>query len=91
MNSLYAVTLVILLLSLLMGVFRIWRGPRMADRIMAAQLTGSTGVAVLLSFSELQNQPAARDTALVLALLAMLIAVAFVSRVWGFTRAKKDS
>lgn len=82
MTSIYGITLLILLISLIVGVVRIIKGPRLADRLLAAQLFGTTGVAVLLILAELQALPAARDTALVLALLAMLAAVAFVSRVW---------
>ncbi|KDE40359.1 MAG: monovalent cation/H+ antiporter complex subunit F [Nitrincola lacisaponensis] len=82
MTLIYGTTLLILLGSLLVGVIRVLRGPRLADRLLAAQLFGTTGVALLLILAELQQLPAARDTALVLALLAMLAAVAFVSRVW---------
>lgn len=82
MTVLYGMTLLILFFSLIIGVVRIIRGPKLADRLLAAQLFGTTGVAVLLILAELQELPAARDTALVLAMLAMLAAVAFVSRVW---------
>ncbi|KAA0876521.1 monovalent cation/H+ antiporter complex subunit F [Nitrincola tapanii] len=75
----YSVTLVLLLGSLLLGLIRIWRGPRLADRLLGAQLLGTTGVAVLLILAEWQLQPAARDTALVLAMLAMMLAVALVA------------
>ena len=88
MTWVYGITLLILLTSLIVGVVRVIQGPRLADRLLAAQLFGTTGVAVLLILAELQSMPAARDTALVLALLAMLAAVAFVSRVW---KAKPDS
>jgi multicomponent Na+:H+ antiporter subunit F len=82
MTSVYLITLALLLVSLLIGVLRILKGPKLADRLLAAQLFGTTGVAVLLVLAELQQMDAARDTALILALLAMLAAVAFVSRVW---------
>lgn len=69
-----------LLLTLLLGLVRIWRGPQQADRILAAQLIGTTGVAVLLVLATAQGLPALRDVALVLALLAVLATVAFVTR-----------
>ncbi|WP_213608502.1 monovalent cation/H+ antiporter complex subunit F [Pseudoalteromonas sp.] len=83
MIVIYIITLVILFLSLLFGLIRILRGPTMADRIMATQLIGTTAVATLLIFAELQTLPSARDVALVLALLAMMLTVAFIAKVWG--------
>lgn len=91
MNHIYAFTLLLLLLSLLLGAVRIWRGPALADRLLAAQLLGTTGVAMLLLFAELQALDAARDTALILALLAMLAGVAFVGRVWRLRRREPDA
>lgn len=71
-----------LLVTLALGLWRIWRGPTVADRMLAAQLFGTTGVALLLVLAELQAIPALRDVALVLALLAVMAVLAFVARVW---------
>lgn len=71
----------VLLLLLLLGLLRIWRGPAPADRMLASQLFGTTGVALLLVLAESQAEPALRDVALVLALLTVLSTVAFVTRV----------
>ncbi|MDR9467487.1 monovalent cation/H+ antiporter complex subunit F [Marinospirillum sp.] len=73
-------TSLILLLALVMGIWRVWRGPTLADRMLAAQLFSTTGVAWLLLMAELMTQPALRDVALVLALLAVMATVAFVAR-----------
>lgn len=72
----------LLLLTLVLGLIRIWRGPTIADRMLAAQLFGTTGVALLLVLAELQQIHALRDVALVLALLAVMAVLAFVARVW---------
>jgi multicomponent Na+:H+ antiporter subunit F len=72
----------LLLVTLAMGLIRIWRGPTIADRMLAAQLFGTTGVALLLVLAELQQMHALRDVALVLALLAAMAVLAFVARVW---------
>lgn len=69
-----------LLLTLMLGLVRIWRGPGLGDRILASQLIGTTGVAILLVLASAQQMPALRDVALVLALLAVLATVAFVTR-----------
>jgi len=66
-----------------LGLVRILRGPGDADRIMAAQLLGTGGTAVLLLVSEAMSLPAAVDIALVLALLAAFVSVAFVKGVIG--------
>jgi multicomponent Na+:H+ antiporter subunit F len=66
-----------ILLSLGFALWLVWRGPKRADRMMAAQLAGSAGVAVVLLLAPLSNW-AALDVALVLALLAALAALAFV-------------
>jgi multicomponent Na+:H+ antiporter subunit F len=71
-----------LLFTLALGLVRIWRGPTVADRMLAAQLFGTTGVALLLVLAELQGMAALRDVALVLALLAVMAVLAFVARVW---------
>jgi multicomponent Na+:H+ antiporter subunit F len=80
MTGFYHAFALLLLLSLLGGLVRILRGPTRADRMLAAQLFGSSGVAILLVLAEGAALPALRDVALVFALLAMVNAVAFVGR-----------
>ncbi|WP_437649107.1 monovalent cation/H+ antiporter complex subunit F [Sorangium sp. So ce362] len=74
---------VFLLLNVLAGVVRIARGPTLADRILVAQLFGTTGVAVLLLAAADQGMPALRNVALVFALLAPITVVAFVNHAFG--------
>jgi multicomponent Na+:H+ antiporter subunit F len=71
-----------LLLTVVAGLIRILRGPTPADRMLAAQLFGSTGVAILLLLSKSFQTPALLDVALVFALLAAIAAIAFVRRFW---------
>lgn len=59
------------------AMWRVWRGPGQADRMMAAQLVGTGGVAVLMLLAPVQGW-GVLDVALVLALLAALAAVGFV-------------
>jgi multicomponent Na+:H+ antiporter subunit F len=70
-----------------LGLVRILRGPGDADRVMAAQLFGTGGTAALLLLGAATNDPAAVDVALVLALLAAFVTVAFVK---GGTRPEAD-
>jgi len=66
------------LATVALGLVRILRGPGDADRIMAAQLLGTSGIAALVLLAEATGVPAAFDVALVLALLAAFVSVAFV-------------
>jgi len=67
------------------GLLRILRGPTEADRMMAAQLLGSGGVAALL-LAGAPRLPAAVDVALTLALLAAFGSLAFVMSGAGVNR-----
>lgn len=83
MNALLLGLASFLLLNLAAGLWRVMRGPTAADRMLAAQLFGTTAVAVLLLLAEGMQRPALRDIALVFALLAAVAAVAFVQRIWS--------
>ena len=61
-----------------LALVRILRRPAAAERIMAAQLLGTGGIAALLLLARATEVPAAVDVALVLALLAAFVSVAFV-------------
>ena len=65
-----------LMLTLLLGLVRVLRGPSLADRIMAAQLLGTTGVGLLLLLAPVLGLPALVDVAIVLALLAVVAVAA---------------
>tara|TARA_R110001599_G_scaffold132773_1_gene309859 strand:+ start:681 stop:929 length:249 start_codon:yes stop_codon:yes gene_type:complete len=68
----------ILLLSVGAGLWRAWRGPTQADRLMAVQLFGTSGAAILMLLAQAQNLPALLNAALVLALLAAVVCAALV-------------
>jgi multicomponent Na+:H+ antiporter subunit F len=65
------------LLMVALGLVRILRGPTVADRIMAAQLLGTGGIATLLLIAAATGMDAAIDVALALALLAAFASAAF--------------
>ncbi|MDR9424323.1 MAG: monovalent cation/H+ antiporter complex subunit F [Marinobacter sp.] len=81
MNQILNGVAAFLLLTLLIALIRIWRGPDTADRMLASQLFATTGVALLLLLAQAQAMPALVDVALTLALLSVLAIVAFVTRV----------
>lgn len=82
MNEFLVAVAIFLLLTVLAGLLRILRGPTPADRMLAAQLFGTTGVAILLLLGKGLRLPALRDVALVFVLLGALATVAFVKRFW---------
>lgn len=72
----------VLLSTLAAGLWRVLRGPTPADRMLAAQLFGTTAVATLLLLAQIAGGAALRDVALVFALLAAVTVVAFVREAW---------
>jgi len=73
----------LILLSVVAGLIRILRGPTAADRMLAAQLFGTGGVAILLILAQAMQMPSLVDVALIYALLAAVTMVVFVRRQWG--------
>lgn len=80
MNDFMIGVAVFLLLNVMAGLIRVARGPTAADRMLAAQLFGTTGVAILLVLADALDVRALRDVALVFALLAAVLTVTFVKR-----------
>jgi multicomponent Na+:H+ antiporter subunit F len=66
-----------LFLNILAGLVRVLRGPTAEDRMAAAMLFGTTGVALLLVVAQALDHPSIRDIALVFVLLAAAVAIVF--------------
>ncbi|WP_045222714.1 monovalent cation/H+ antiporter complex subunit F [Desulfonatronum thioautotrophicum] len=77
-----------LLLTMVVGLLRVFFGPDQEDRLVAVQLFGTTGVAVLLLLAAALDAPAVRNAAMVFAVLAVLTVVAFVQSTENATRGK---
>ncbi|KKO45350.1 portal protein [Arsukibacterium ikkense] len=69
-----------LLFTMLLGLWRVIKGPALLDRLLSVQLFGTTGVALCLVLAQALGQPALRDVALVLAVLAAAAPAALVQR-----------
>ena len=67
-----------LLLNLVAGMLRVYRGPTLADRMLAALLFSTTTVAVLLLMAEWMQMAALRQVALLFVMLASILSLAFV-------------
>ena len=66
------------LLLVAVGLARVLRGPGDADRMMAAQLLGTGGIAALLLLGVATREAAIADVALTVAVLAAFASIAFV-------------
>ncbi len=73
----YQAVAVFLLLNIGAGLIRIWRGPTPADRLLAVQLFGTTGTAILLLLALAQENESLKNIALIFALLAGVLGVVF--------------
>jgi multicomponent Na+:H+ antiporter subunit F len=78
MVSYLSIVAAIVLVTVAAGLVRILCGPGEADRMMAAQLAGTGGVAVLLLLAAANTAWAIVDVAVLLAVLAAFASVAFV-------------
>lgn len=82
MNALYLAGAVALLLTIILGLAHVVRQPGRADSLLAALLLGTTGAALVLLLGRGLGLDRALDIALVFALLAAVLGVAFVLRGW---------
>jgi len=73
---------IIILLSMIGGLPRIFKGPTRADAMLAAQLCGTSSVAILLLYASALEKPFLNDIALVFSLLAAVATVSFVRMTW---------
>ena len=89
MTAFLSIAAALLAISLGLGLVRGFRGPAIEDRMMSAQLVGTSGVGLLLLFGFLLDMPASIDIALVLALLAAVAVVALTQQE-RFSRSRHD-
>ena len=68
----------VLAVALAFGLARLARGPDAADRLAAAQLVGTVGVAIVLVLAEATGEESLRLIALVLALLGAVTVATFL-------------
>ncbi len=74
---------IFILMTVAVGLARILRGPADADRMMAAQLLGTGGVAALLLVGVVVGEDAVLNVALTIALLAAFASVTFYKAAAG--------
>ena len=80
MNLIYLGLAAALMASFSGGALRLLRGPSRADRMMGAQLFGTTGAAIVMVLAVAMDAWVLIDVALVFAALAAVTVIAFVQR-----------
>ena len=76
-----AVYITVLLLStgIVLGLYRLVRGPSLADRAMALDLIATLGTGIISAYSIYTNRAVVLDVAIVIALIAFLGTLALAS------------
>lgn len=78
MDTVLAGIVLFLILNLVAGMARIYKGPTLADRMLAALLFSTTTVAALAVMAEWLDAPGLRSVALLIVMLASILSLAFV-------------
>ncbi len=78
-DELLSVVLLILLAAFALAVIRLIRGPRLPDRVVALDLLSAQAIGILAVTAVLTRQPVLFDVVTILALVAFLGTVAFVT------------
>jgi len=81
MDVFFTIVIVFLLLNIVLGLIRVWRGPTVADRLLTTQLFGTTGMAILLVLSGYLENPDFLNVAITFNVLAILLVIGLV-KVW---------
>ena len=87
-NILYTVALVVIGLLILACLVRAIRGPRIADRVIAANMTGTLLVITICILSFLMNEGYLVDIAMIYTMLSFLAVVLLTKVYMGIYREK---
>ena len=81
MDIFFIIVSVFLLLNIVLGLFRVWRGPTVADRLLTTQLFGTTGMALLLVLAGYLEDLTLLNVAITFNVLSILLVIGLV-QVW---------
>ncbi len=82
MSAWYLFFATVILVTVMVGLLRVFLGPTRADRMLAAQLCGTASVAIFLLLAQALKKAFLYDVALVFAILAAVSTIAFVRLTW---------
>lgn len=77
MSTLYLVILALLSLAIVFSFVRLFRGPSLADRVVALDFMSSLGIGVMAVYAIATDQAILLDVAIIVALISFLGTVAF--------------
>ncbi|WP_296809405.1 monovalent cation/H+ antiporter complex subunit F [Thiocapsa sp.] len=80
MSAFLLTVALVLMAGIAAGLIRVAIGPTPSDRMMAAQLMGTSGIGVILLLAPVLAVPALIDVALIFSLLAAVAVTAFTRR-----------
>lgn len=66
-----------LIIALMLGFVRLYRGPHQADRVVALDFITTLGISIITAYAILTDQIVLLDVAIVLALISFFGTVAF--------------
>jgi multicomponent Na+:H+ antiporter subunit F len=78
MDGFFIIVIVFLLLNIALGLFRVWRGPTVADRLLTTQLFGRTGMATLLVLAGYLEDLTLLNVAITFNVLTILLVIGLV-------------
>ena len=70
-------SLLLLVIALFLGLYRLARGPSLPDRVVALNLMSSLAIGLISAYCILTKQPVLLDVMLVVALISFLATIAF--------------
>ena len=90
MREWYLLFAMLILLTVIVGLLRVFLGPTRADRMLAAQLCGTASTAILLLLACALKKLFLYDVALVFAILTAVSTIAFVRLTWQKSLSDKE-
>jgi multicomponent Na+:H+ antiporter subunit F len=81
MDGIFIIVTIFLLLNIALGLFRVWRGPTVSDRLLTTQLFGTTGMAILLVLAGYLQELTLLNVAITFNVLAIIIVICLF-QVW---------
>ncbi|MFW6351177.1 MAG: pH regulation protein F [Bacteroidota bacterium] len=81
MDVFFIIVIVFLLLTIALGLVRVWRGPGVADRLLTTQLFGTTGMAILLVLAGFLQNLNLLNVAITFNVLAIILVIGFI-KIW---------
>lgn len=81
MDIFFIVVIIFLLINIVLGLFRVLKGPTIADRLLTTQLFGTTGMAMLIVLAGYLQELSLLNVAITFNVLAILLVIGFV-QVW---------